>query len=206
MSTQTEQPQRDLRARRRLQTRAEVSSIAIDLFHRQGLAHTTVDDIANAAGISARTFFRYFHTKEAAALLGHEMYGQAIDDLAFAPKDPRGALDRIEQLYQSLFEGVDDKPGEQLVLQRLIHREPSLRLAAAAQYATTSEHLVQRLVAALGEDRYMTARLIVEVSSATANAALEQWAKQDGQQTLVCLHRDAMSALWNLAAPSTALS
>ena len=45
-----------LRERRRSQTRAEIAEAALDLFERQGVAATTVEDIAAAAGISPRTF------------------------------------------------------------------------------------------------------------------------------------------------------
>jgi mycofactocin system transcriptional regulator len=37
--------------------------VAFDLFERQGFEQTTVDDIASAAGIGRRTFFRYFGSK-----------------------------------------------------------------------------------------------------------------------------------------------
>ncbi len=49
--------------RRKVTSRAELEQVAFDLFDRQGFEHTTVDDIAAAAGIGRRTFFRYFGSK-----------------------------------------------------------------------------------------------------------------------------------------------
>src|SRR5258708_19843507 len=49
--------------RRRVTSRAELEQVAFDLFERQGFEQTTVDDIARAAGIGRRTFFRYFASK-----------------------------------------------------------------------------------------------------------------------------------------------
>lgn len=49
--------------RRRITSRSELEQVAFDLFERQGFEHTTVDDIATAAGIGRRTFFRYFESK-----------------------------------------------------------------------------------------------------------------------------------------------
>ena len=49
--------------RRRVTSRAELERVAFDLFGRQGFERTTVDDIAAAAGIGRRTFFRYFPSK-----------------------------------------------------------------------------------------------------------------------------------------------
>src|SRR6266481_2275932 len=49
--------------RRRVTSRAELEHIAFALFDRQGFERTTIADIARAAGIGRRTFFRYFPSK-----------------------------------------------------------------------------------------------------------------------------------------------
>ncbi len=41
-----------------------LEAVALGLFDERGFANVTIDDIANDAGISARTFYRYFPTKE----------------------------------------------------------------------------------------------------------------------------------------------
>lgn len=56
-----------LRSRQRQRTEQEIRDAALRLFTEQGSAETTVDQIAESAGISTRTFFRYFDTKESAA-------------------------------------------------------------------------------------------------------------------------------------------
>jgi TetR/AcrR family transcriptional regulator, regulator of mycofactocin system len=49
--------------RRRVTSRVELEHVAFGLFAQQGFEQTTVDDIAAAAGIGRRTFFRYFPSK-----------------------------------------------------------------------------------------------------------------------------------------------
>ena len=49
--------------RKRVTSRAELEHVAFELFERQGFDGTTIDDIAPAAGIGRRTFFRYFPSK-----------------------------------------------------------------------------------------------------------------------------------------------
>ncbi|WP_306319139.1 MULTISPECIES: mycofactocin system transcriptional regulator [unclassified Streptomyces] len=49
--------------RPRATSRADLERIGFELFARQGFDDTTVDDIAGAAGIARRTFFRYFASK-----------------------------------------------------------------------------------------------------------------------------------------------
>ena len=52
-----------LRERQRVETRDVILDTALDLIEAKGFEHTTVEDIAAAAGISSRTFFRYFESK-----------------------------------------------------------------------------------------------------------------------------------------------
>src|SRR3954449_10700743 len=47
----------------RADTRARIEQAALELFRLKGFEHVTIDDVAAAAGISRRTFFRYFATK-----------------------------------------------------------------------------------------------------------------------------------------------
>jgi mycofactocin system transcriptional regulator len=56
-------PTRDRPGRPRATSRAEIERTALDLFAADGFDETTVDDIADAAGIARRTFFRYFPSK-----------------------------------------------------------------------------------------------------------------------------------------------
>jgi mycofactocin system transcriptional regulator len=49
--------------RRRVTSQAELEHVAFELFEVKGFEQTTVDDIAAAAGIGRRTFFRYFPSK-----------------------------------------------------------------------------------------------------------------------------------------------
>lgn len=55
----------------RLEKKLRVAAAAVRLFEQHGLANTTVDMIASEAGVSQRTFFRYFDSKEAAAFPDH---------------------------------------------------------------------------------------------------------------------------------------
>jgi len=59
-----------IRDRRAAQTRARIAEAALELFTGQGYAETTVDQIAEAAGVSRRTVFHHFPAKQS-MLLDH---------------------------------------------------------------------------------------------------------------------------------------
>ncbi len=54
-----------LRERKKAQTREAIRAHALRLIEQQGFDATTVQEIADAAGVSHMTFFRHFPTKEA---------------------------------------------------------------------------------------------------------------------------------------------
>ncbi|WP_293040154.1 TetR family transcriptional regulator [Mycobacterium sp.] len=57
-------PATSKRAENKARTRLALMRAAVDLFKEQGFDQTTVEQIANRAGSSSRTFFRYFGSKE----------------------------------------------------------------------------------------------------------------------------------------------
>ncbi|WP_255254014.1 TetR/AcrR family transcriptional regulator [Streptomyces albidoflavus] len=69
-----------LRERKKAATRQAVHEAAMRLTREHGLDHVTVEAIADAAGISRRTFSNYFAGKEDALLYGKEQYIQRLLD------------------------------------------------------------------------------------------------------------------------------
>lgn len=69
---------KSLTTRKQEFVRDSIYDAAIDLFVRKGFLQTNVDDVAQAAGVSRRSFFRYFSTKD--HVLAHNImkYGDVL--------------------------------------------------------------------------------------------------------------------------------
>src|SRR3954454_16613700 len=77
-----------VRERTRRAVRGELTQLAVSLFVEKGYNETTIDDLAAAAGMSKRTFFRYFASKEELVMGKYEYFGEQLaEDLAARPAD-----------------------------------------------------------------------------------------------------------------------
>src|ERR1700730_7123307 len=77
-----------VRERTRVAIRRELAEAAVRLFTERGFAETTAREIATAVGISERTFFRYFASKEDVVLgVLHELGIELAARLAARPAD-----------------------------------------------------------------------------------------------------------------------
>ncbi len=93
--TEDDLVQPSLRERTRKAVQAELIDVAQGLFVEQGFEATTIDQIAAAAGMSRRSFFRYFSSKEALVGGKHEaMIEIFVESLRARPAD--------EELWRSL--------------------------------------------------------------------------------------------------------
>ena len=68
----------NLRSRKRQLVQDAIWDAAIDLFGRKGYDETTVEEIVTAAGVSTRSFFRYFASKSDLMAQGMVAYGAAM--------------------------------------------------------------------------------------------------------------------------------
>ncbi|WP_426101087.1 MULTISPECIES: TetR/AcrR family transcriptional regulator [unclassified Pseudomonas] len=91
-----------LRERQKAERRQAISKAAIELFERQGFQNTTIEQIANQAGVSAPTVFKYFGNKQEIILeILHHADQRAITDvrsLILEIADPVEALCHLERL------------------------------------------------------------------------------------------------------------
>jgi AcrR family transcriptional regulator len=168
-----------LRERKKLRTREAIIDAALDLFERKGYDATTVEDIAAAADVSPRTFFRYFESKLALVMArsgsgsdhGHLDFGPAI---AARPAD--------EDLLEAVRHVVHDELGPK-VADPLVAREFQVMLGTPSLRNLAREHFYEEeagMVAAvaerlgLGPDD-LAAQVFTSVIGSTLWAAVNRW-------------------------------
>lgn len=165
-----------LRERRRLGTQLEIHEAALSLFEEQGLHATTVQQIADRAGVSHRTFFRYFASKEQAALPGQRRLLRAFETLELDSDAPADVLREIERVSIAAMSGVEEArlDGRRRIT-RLLAAEPDLKSAVAGHELQLVDALRERLGEHLADWPAGRIRLVAEVAVATWHTAWQHW-------------------------------
>lgn len=138
-------PPPSLRERNRARARAEIVAAAQQLFLDQGFAATSVEQIAEAAGVAPRTVFRHFPRKEDIVFHRHaEQVGRFAQLLDEQPAD-RDVLDALVGALLAMLR-LDDPASDGTML-RVLDREPELQRRDAALVADHHAAVVDFLIA-----------------------------------------------------------
>jgi AcrR family transcriptional regulator len=186
------------RERKKLETRQALERAALRLFGERGYEQTTVEDIAEAADVAVRTFFRYFSSKQ------DVLFGDVVsdrvprlrDELAGRPPT-EPVLDSIRAVMDMLeFTGPEE---EQQILARmdLMRKQPSfvgryleiidqMRLTIV-DFVATRTGLDPRL------DLYPS--LVAAACAASWDASLKIWVASGATASLRSLRCEAFDSL-----------
>ena len=122
-----DRPRSTLRERNRLRTREAIESVALRLFLSEGFERTTVERIAEEAGVAPRTLFRYFPSKEDVVFPDHEAALQRLREQLGAAGFPPVAEAPLERLHAAVLDLQDrDADERQIARAQLVRRTPAL--------------------------------------------------------------------------------
>jgi AcrR family transcriptional regulator len=186
-----------LRERKKAATRVQLMNVALRLFEAQGFDDTTVDEIAAAADVAPRTFFRYFPTKvdvlfadhpEEIALIRDTLAGRASDETV------------IDALRRAMLEGIGKAvadPSRFLTRSRLVASVPAAN--AHSRYLDSKfEDVIAEAVAAdhrSDPTSDLPARVIARTAWGAACAARDIWVTSDARRDPRTLVNDAFEIL-----------
>lgn len=169
--------------RRPVTSRSEIEHIALEMFSDQGFENTTVDDIAHAAGIGRRTFFRYFASK-------NDITWGAFDEqlvgmravLAAQPPD----LPTLEGVRRAVLEFNHVEPAEQPWHRRrlrLILQTPALQAHSTLRYASWREVVADHVAERRGEaSSGLVPQSVGHACLGVCIAAYERWLADDAAE------------------------
>lgn len=156
-----------LRERTRLAVQREIAEAANTLFVERGYEATTIDDIAAVVGMSKRSVFRYFPTKEDLVVgkldyLAEEM----LEGMRARPAD-EPVWESLRAIFDLLVPHVDtpDKDSVAGPIHRVIFDTPNL----LASYLAKQQQMQEAIVAALSE-RAATAHMPYSAGDPTLRA------------------------------------
>ncbi|MCF3932751.1 TetR/AcrR family transcriptional regulator [Acuticoccus sp. M5D2P5] len=162
-------PSSSLNARRRRRTARDIQNATLGLALAHGFGHVTTGMIADAAGVSLRTFFNYFPNKEA-ALAGEPLRFKNFDFSWFrASRQP--LLPDLERLLGEIVADAGIDRERLCRIEELCRTDTNLQAVFANSLQGLVDQLADLLVARMGEDARQTAELVAAlVGRALANA------------------------------------
>nr|WP_286131473.1 MULTISPECIES: TetR family transcriptional regulator [Actinomycetes] len=137
----------------REQIRTELIEAASSQFLQRGLTATTIDDIVNEVGVSRRTFFRYFPTKEDAVLQPVEAVGPLIARALAARPADEGPARALRQSLDVLAQDFADQESRWRSVLLLNRDNPSLRARHLAKQDDWQAAIVEVLASRLQAER-----------------------------------------------------
>jgi AcrR family transcriptional regulator len=174
-----------LRERNKARARAEIADAALQLFFDRGFEGVTVDEIVNAAGVSRRTFFRYFETKEDALLADYpQLNAQLTEALDGAELDD--AMEAIRAGLHGMADWYIERSDAVLARSKVI-RDTSMNVAARnLEFLTQWERAVSNAVAnQVGADPgALLPRTAAAMIVGAFRAALTQWVRSKCREDL----------------------
>lgn len=167
-----------------------VEKVALELFRRHGFESTPVEDIAAAAGISRRTFFRYFGSKNDVVFGAFESLLEDLDRWLDSVPDDRPMFDVIADAVMRFNRVHTDGPAAHRERMELILHTPALRANAAlrnAEWLAVVARYAARRTGGSPED--LGPQLVGHVALGAASAAYEQWLRDESSDLDELVHR-----------------
>jgi AcrR family transcriptional regulator len=175
-------------AAQRLKMRRELAAAAMELFATKGYEATTVDEIAAAAGVARRTFFRHFRSKEEAIFPDHDdtlVRAEAVLNAAPPHEHP---LDTVCRGIKEVMKMYAGSPAVSVERYRLTREVPTLREREIASVARYERLFTRYLLGHFDERDHHDGNddpLLAEVAASAVvtahNHVLRRWLRAGGQ-------------------------
>jgi AcrR family transcriptional regulator len=166
-------PRPGLRERKKQATRKALRDAALRLALEHGPDHVRVDDIAEAAGVSPRTYNNYFSSREQAIVAAVTAEREARVAAAVAVRlGPARLADAVTEAIVEQYTEPGDDARDALLL---ITTRPALRDAFLGTAAEIEAPLAAVIAERIGDPGQHTAEVLAASVAAAVRVALERW-------------------------------
>ena len=186
----------DLRSRTRENVRVQIAEVAFNVFAERGFDAVTATEVAEAAGASRASFFRYFESKEDAVFVAQEELGAKI--AARLRERPAGedAWSALRQSLDPIIAVYRESPTQSLARLRLTRSTTKLRAHQLERFDQWKQLIGAVLAERLGaEEVDLRIEALVSAALAAMGSASSRWAAGDGGDDLVELIDEAFGAI-----------
>ncbi|PZE66986.1 TetR family transcriptional regulator [Curtobacterium sp. MCBD17_021] len=170
--------------------RARIAAVAVARFDADGFDRVTVEQVAAEAGISARSFHRYFPAKEDAVIGDPARHGAALA-AAFRDRPTEEPVwTALREAFAAMLAhgGDDPETGRRSV--RVMTSTPSLRARNLEKHHAWAEVLTPLVVERIdGPDHDLRAQTIVQAALACFDVSVTTWATGDDDGVVEILRR-----------------
>jgi AcrR family transcriptional regulator len=189
-----ERPQ-GLRERKRRETSERIIGKGLKLFVKNGYEATTLDAIAEAAGISRRTFFYYFKSKEDVLLAARDSgFREALRPAMLDEPPDQAPVDAVRNCLIKIASRYETR--ESVVFDRLMESTPALRARKEAVFVDTEQILLEAMCEVWpSPGRRDGLRLVAMVAMGTLRLALDKWKQNDAARPLAYYIRQGFALL-----------
>ncbi|MBQ1080060.1 TetR/AcrR family transcriptional regulator [Nocardiopsis sp. B62] len=183
----------------RVSTREAVLA-AVRLFTDEGFDGTTMDGIAAATGVSRRSLFRRFGSKEDLLFAEHdELFETVVRYMEASPEAPTATVVTAARL---VFQGYVRDPEITVPRYRLVRAHPRLRDREVAMTARYQAAFSRYLAQSAGDDRpSLEVEMVAAAVIAAHNHVLRGWLRAPGDAGVWDRFDEAMTRIADLAAP-----
>lgn len=201
-----------LRERKRRETRTATQRCAIELCLEHGYDSVTVDMICEAAGISARTFYNYFGSREGAVVGDSKPMPQAHHIAEFIAASDCSDVEAFAVMMARVWTESDLDRDTFMLRRRLLDATPELMALnmarvteARGQYATVAQQRLEARHPGLSVQEYQAeAALVVSLALGALQVVARTWLSGEDDAPLDTLVHDYFPRMRRLTQAPTA--
>lgn len=176
-------------------SRGELELVALDLFAERGFDQTTVDDVAEAAGIGRRTFFRYFASKNDVVWGDFDAALDSFRAQLAAVPESTPLLDGLREAIVQFNALPDGAEQQHRVRMAMVLHTPALQAHSTLRYAGWRAVVAEHAACRMGlQPQEFRPQLLAYQCLASCIAAYEQWLAHPGSELATLLY-EALTTL-----------